>query len=682
MATSDKNIVITPNIGSSTDDPKIVFSGADSTTSAQNITLKAYPTSNGTLSFEGSAGQLFSVTNSLTGTIFSVNDVSGIPSIEVLDTGTIKLAQYSGNVGVGDAAPAQKLSVTGNIAATGTVTGTNITIIQGVDTTQNTNIATIQGVDLTQNSSISAAFGLANTLQGGLNTANANIVIGQGVNNTQNANITIIQGVDVGQNAAITAIQGVDLTQNASISAAYGLANTLQGGLNTANANIVIGQGVNNTQNAAITIIQGVDLTQNASISAAYGLANTLQGGLNTANANIVIGQGVNNTQNAAITIIQGVDTTQNASITIIQGVDTTQNTNIATIQGVDLTQNASISAAYTLANTLQGGLNTANANIVIGQGVNNTQNAAITIIQGVDTTQNAAITIIQGVDLTQNASITAAFNKANTSLTSSGYLPNAIIYANNTGYLSNTRPLSFYTSNNALILSAVSVPTVDMLQITNAGAGITTAGISALQVHYTGGAGAIESSASRIDLEAGTTSGSTWNGFRVVTVTPPAAGVTINGIKFDNITAGAGNNNIFYAGTGYDNIMSYNGNTLISGTGIISNAAISGSYSNFANITASGTITAYSDRRLKENLDQIPDALEKVQQLTGYTFSRIDTGERQTGLIAQDVQKVLPEAVMEGKHLSLAYGNLAGLLVEAIKELNAKVTSLEEKLK
>ncbi len=63
MSNTDKNILITPNIGSSTDDPKIVFSGADATTSAQNITLKAYPTSNGTLSFEGSAGQMFSITN-------------------------------------------------------------------------------------------------------------------------------------------------------------------------------------------------------------------------------------------------------------------------------------------------------------------------------------------------------------------------------------------------------------------------------------------------------------------------------------------------------------------------------------------------------------------------------------------------------------------------------------------
>lgn len=100
MANSDKNIVITPNNGSSTDDPKIVFTGAN-TAGAYPITLKAYPTSNGSLSFEGSAGQLFSITNSLTGTIYSVNDVSGIPSIEVLDTGAVKLAQYNGNVILG-----------------------------------------------------------------------------------------------------------------------------------------------------------------------------------------------------------------------------------------------------------------------------------------------------------------------------------------------------------------------------------------------------------------------------------------------------------------------------------------------------------------------------------------------------------------------------------------------------
>lgn len=126
MATSYKNIVITPNT-SNTSDPKIVFSGANTTVNT-DITMYTYPISGGSLSFEGSAGQLFSITNSLTGTIFSVNDVSGIPSIEVLDTGTIRLAQYSGNVGIGNSTPTNKLSVNGtsyfgaNVAVSGTIT--------------------------------------------------------------------------------------------------------------------------------------------------------------------------------------------------------------------------------------------------------------------------------------------------------------------------------------------------------------------------------------------------------------------------------------------------------------------------------------------------------------------------------------------------------------------------------
>jgi len=120
MANTDKNLVITPNTGSSADDPKIVFSGADATTTAQDITLKVYPTSNGTLSFEGSAGQLFSITNDLSGTIFSVNDVSGIPSIEVVDDGTVKIAEYSGNLLIGTSTDdnTNKVQVDGSIAAT------------------------------------------------------------------------------------------------------------------------------------------------------------------------------------------------------------------------------------------------------------------------------------------------------------------------------------------------------------------------------------------------------------------------------------------------------------------------------------------------------------------------------------------------------------------------------------
>ena len=119
MALQDKNIVITPSRGQ-TAEPKIDFSAASSTLGPQKITITAYPTNNGTLSFDGSVGQLFQVSNVMSGQIYSVNDISGIPSIEVLDTGLVKLAQYSGNVLIGTATDntTDKLQVSGNISAT------------------------------------------------------------------------------------------------------------------------------------------------------------------------------------------------------------------------------------------------------------------------------------------------------------------------------------------------------------------------------------------------------------------------------------------------------------------------------------------------------------------------------------------------------------------------------------
>ena len=101
MANTDKNILITPNKGSSTNDPTIVFSGANSSVTAQNITLSVTPISNGTVAFSGSAGQLFSIVNSMSGNIFNVNDVSGVPLIQATDTGNVVLTPYGGNVQVG-----------------------------------------------------------------------------------------------------------------------------------------------------------------------------------------------------------------------------------------------------------------------------------------------------------------------------------------------------------------------------------------------------------------------------------------------------------------------------------------------------------------------------------------------------------------------------------------------------
>lgn len=97
MANADKNIVITPNIGSTTAQPNIVFTGQN----ASPITLRV--TDDGSLSWEGSAGQLFSISNNLTGTLFSIGDISGLPILEVTDSPSI--VTYAPITGV--AAPQQ-----------------------------------------------------------------------------------------------------------------------------------------------------------------------------------------------------------------------------------------------------------------------------------------------------------------------------------------------------------------------------------------------------------------------------------------------------------------------------------------------------------------------------------------------------------------------------------------------
>jgi len=97
---------------------------------------------------------------------------------------------------------------------------------------------------------------------------------------------------------------------------------------------------------------------------------------------------------------------------------------------------------------------------------------------------------------------------------------------------------------------------------------------------------------------------------------------------------------------------------------------------------TATNNITAYSDIRLKTDIELIPDALNKVSSLRGVTYTRIDSGLRGTGVIAQEIEAVLPEAVQtsEDDIKSVAYGNLVGLLIESIKELKAEVNELKLK--
>ena len=98
---------------------------------------------------------------------------------------------------------------------------------------------------------------------------------------------------------------------------------------------------------------------------------------------------------------------------------------------------------------------------------------------------------------------------------------------------------------------------------------------------------------------------------------------------------------------------------------------------------TFNNDVTAFSDVILKDNIDTIDNPLDRVKGKRGVFFDRKDNKqERQTGVIAQEVEPFLPEVVRETKDekkiKSVAYGNMVGVLIEAIKQLDAKIEELQ----
>jgi hypothetical protein len=137
---------------------------------------------------------------------------------------------------------------------------------------------------------------------------------------------------------------------------------------------------------------------------------------------------------------------------------------------------------------------------------------------------------------------------------------------------------------------------------------------------------------------------------------------------------------------------------TVTGGTGGFSGAhngtvgATTPSTGAFTAVTATGNITAYfSDERLKTNLGNIENALAKVQTLDGFYYEPNETAQalgyavkREVGVSAQQVQAILPEIIapapIDNQYLTVDYARLVPLLIEAIKELEARVVELENK--
>ena len=140
--------------------------------------------------------------------------------------------------------------------------------------------------------------------------------------------------------------------------------------------------------------------------------------------------------------------------------------------------------------------------------------------------------------------------------------------------------------------------------------------------------------------------------------------------------------------GVGGTTTIDTRGGDLVISAAIGSSVSISTVTTMTSDLNVEGDITAFytSDRRLKDNITPIDDPLAKVISISGNTYDWNDksgkTG-KDVGVIAQEIEEVLPEAVTTRKsgYLAVDYDRVVPLLVEAIKELNAKVDSLEQRL-
>lgn len=172
------------------------------------------------------------------------------------------------------------------------------------------------------------------------------------------------------------------------------------------------------------------------------------------------------------------------------------------------------------------------------------------------------------------------------------------------------------------------------------------------LYLHYTGSLNVpINQGSHRIPLTAGTVQGTTYN------------------VQYNELGNLAGAPDFIYSGSkvGINNTVN----------DLTYNLEVSGS------IRASAAVLSNSDERLKENIYPIDNALSRVGQIEGVYFDWKKGGDRQVGVIAQQVEKVLPEVVSQDKdsYLSVDYSKIVPLLIEAINEQNSIIMDLEERI-
>jgi hypothetical protein len=149
-------------------------------------------------------------------------------------------------------------------------------------------------------------------------------------------------------------------------------------------------------------------------------------------------------------------------------------------------------------------------------------------------------------------------------------------------------------------------------------------------------------------------------------------------GFRVENSSGGSQTSQaISFAYNNYLSLMKDGGNVGIGSTAPAYKLDVTGT------IRATGDVIAYSDRRVKQDIVTLENSVELIQKLRGVSYKKIGESEEKIGVIAQEILEVLPQVVSKDENgmYSVAYGNMAGLFIEAIKEQQHHIESLEDRI-
>ena len=717
-----QDIVITPNRGSTTSGAQIAFTGYSG---ASSIYLKVLPDSS--LSFEGSAGQLFSITDNLSsGTIFSVNDITGIPSFDVNANGLVRIAPFAGNVALGTTATSGKLQInTGSATTIGQ-------IIQGASG-QSSNFTEWRNVSGSIFARVNASGEFFGLLSSGIVTSGS-IASGQiGIYHLASgaASAAAVAGIS-GQ---IQFNAGGILGASAAVTFASGGPNLGITTQSTGNIPFRITTASGHTTNS-LEIYHSGALSAYISPDGILGITQNYGGALKV---NTVINGSLGNPSVQYRNVVIGA----NASIASGAGVG----------EAVAIGYGAYAQGQYGVA--IGQGANAGYAAIAIGLNANPAGNNSVGIGYATSLTHNYAMgfgnraTSAAAGDIvfateTQNATIRIQTMSTNTGIVSYlGAIANTWINSTDAtktsrlifstyyttsaqeafridsasdqartaiggAILSGSR-LSIYTglsTDRGLVVQGFTSQTANLQEWQNS-AGSVIARVNASGEFFgllSSGivtSGAIASgSIGNFHLSSGAVTSGEIGNASVVSGSISSGAV---GAYHFNATGLASGRSLSTDGTGVLSWATGGGGGLTisddtstnatryltftsATTGSISTANVSSTKLSFnpstGDFTAGGNITANSDARIKTNVQTISGALQKVIGMRGVYFDRIGTNIKNVGVIAQEIEAIVPELVRESDGLkSVAYGNITALLIEVIKEQSKKIEELENKL-